>query len=124
VDYSLAGSTTKQPAVRPERSIDSGALVGRIDRGEVDVQLVLGERQDAWFFASLIGPTADESPTAWAINQRALTILFDFLRTSDDPIPDFERSVPVLDPETNFIEWAEVKAPTLGEQAPRRRQGS
>ena len=57
-----------------------------LDRGgdpPLEGRLVVAQRPDAWFTFLLLGPSRENSPTAWAINKRALDIVLGFLRTPD-----------------------------------------
>jgi hypothetical protein len=62
--------------------------VGERTSGDARVELRLraGQRPEAWFCFSLMGPTRESAPDVWAVNRRALELAFDLVATPDVPM--------------------------------------
>ena len=62
--------------------------VGERTSGDARVELRLraGQRPEAWFCFSMMGPTRTSAPDVWAVNRRALELAFDLVATPDVPM--------------------------------------
>jgi hypothetical protein len=54
-----------------------------------ELRATIGERPDAWFVFTLIGPTWKENKSIWAHNRRTQEIMVEFLRTPEHPYQGF-----------------------------------
>ncbi|MBN1426655.1 hypothetical protein JXA88_19080 [Candidatus Fermentibacteria bacterium] len=66
-----------------------GEFVRQTPHGRIpcDVVLIIAERQDCFFVASLAGVAGEISCLAWAINDLALSVLCETLETADPIVP-------------------------------------
>ncbi len=65
-------------------SMRQGKSEGSLKQAPVELRATLGERPDAWFLLTLLGPARELSAWDWAINKRCYEIALETFRTPNE----------------------------------------